>query len=503
MKKLLKKMIAVGLAGIMLLSMVACGGDGEEAQPTNPDGGVALKETTLKLTLPGDVTPQSQEAVLDAVEAKMKADGLNIQLEITYLPWGEYWNRVSMIAAAQEDYDILWIHSSTIAGLAATDALAPLNDALEAFGSELTANVPDYYWQGGTINGNIYGIPRTAPVAAGEQLLYIRQDLLDKYGMEVPDTYEEVAAYYEAVHTNEPGMKVIDQDHSQWMLREFGQIYFPLGSFSKWPVYIDVSADEMVVKSWYESEYFKTICQRNRSFYNSGYRHAERGTVADADSYFYNNQLAAVWSSQLKPTERVDAQYSINPDIQGANVMINPEKGKYIFNSVDNMLAVYSSSSNVYESVAFINWLRSSQENFDLFTYGIEGVNYKLVGDQISYDGISKENMYSVPFFAWTDNRFTRYSDKLDPAYVEALKTWDDDATISPLNGFIVDTTPFQVKYAQLQAVEGEFVEDLTYGVTDYDQVYDEFIGKLKKAGLDLIISEIQKQVDDFVAAQQ
>lgn len=503
MKKVLVRVSAFCLAGVMALAMSACGNTGGQGDTGVDESGNAkpLKSATLKFTLPGDVAPQSQAAVLKAVEEKLKADGLDFKLEFTYLPWGEYWNRVSMIAAAQEDYDIMWTHSSTIGGLISTDALMPLNTALDAYGAELKKNVPDYYWSGVTVNDKIYGIPRTAPVAGGQQMAFVRQDLLEKYNQEVPTTYEEMEQYFANVKANETDMKSMDQDHSEWMLREFGQIYFPLGSFSKWPVYIDVSEEKMVVKSWYESEYFKTICERNRGFYEAGYRYAERGTVTDAESYFANGKLATVWSSELKPTERVDTLYAKDPNIKGVNVMLNPDGEKYIFSAVDNIISIYNSSSNVNESVAFFNWLRSSQENFDLFSYGVEGVNYKKVGDQISYDGISEENRYSPPAFAWSDTRFTRYSDKLDAAYVEELKTWDSDAKISPLNGFIVDTKPFQVEYAQLQAIEGEYVEDLTYGVTEYGKVQADFFKKLNDAGLQKIIDEIQKQVDAFVAA--
>lgn len=500
-----KKIICFGLSlsFILSLSLTSCGVDKKNTDSTTTSTeskAAALKAVTLNFTLPGDVAPKASEAVMAEVEKKLKADGLEFKIAFSYLPWGEYWNSISMIAASGEDQDLLWNHSSKIGGLASSEVLAPLNSAIEAYGSDLKANTPEYCWKGVTIGTKIYGIPRTAPVAGGQQFLFVRKDLIKKYAMEIPKTFEDVNKYYANVKKNETGMYPTDQDHSEWMMREFGAIYFPVGSFSKWPLYIDVSKEKMEVKIWYENDYFKTICERNRSFYDSGYRPSERGTVTDADGFFANGKLASLWSSELKPTERVDVLAKKNPSFEFANVLVNPEQDKYIYSAVDNIMSVYANSKKVNESVAFINWVRKSQENFDLFSYGIKDVNYKLSGEQLNFDGITADNMYSPPSFAWSDSRFTRYSDKLDPAYVTQLKTWDKDAKISPLNGFIANFKDIQVEIAQVQAVEGEYVDDLTYGTTVYKDVFTEFDKKLKDAGIEVVRAEIQKQVDEFIA---
>lgn len=494
--------LVLSLSFILSVSLASCGGPGDKdnSTDTGSKGAAALKEVTLNFTMPGDIAPKASDAVMVEVEKKLATDGLQFKMSFTYLPWGEYWNSISMIAASGEDQDLLWNHNSKIGGLVSSEVLAPLNTALEAYGADLKANTPEYSWKGVTIGTKIYGIPRTAPVAGGQQFLFVRQDLLKKYSMENPKTFSDVTKYYASVKKNEVGVYPTDQDHSEWMLREFGAIYFPVGSFSKWPLYIDVSKDKMEVKNWYESEYFKTICDRNRSFYTNGYRPAERGTVTDAEGYFANEKLASLWSSELKPTERIDKLIKKNPAIEFANIIINPEKDKYIYSAVDNIMSVYANSTKVNESVAFINWVRKSQENFDLFSYGVKGVNYNLNGEQLNFEGISTDNMYSPPSFAWSDSRFTRYSDKLDPKYVAELKTWDKDAKISPLNGFIADFKNIQVEIAQVQAVEGEYVDDLTYGTTEYSKVFKELDKKLKDAGIEAVRLEIQKQVDAFVA---
>jgi len=500
----IKKIMILLLAVVMSLSFSACNADeNSETDGSNESTAKPLQQgVTLKFTLPGDVSTSAETQVFQAVMEKLKADGLDFKLETTYIPWGEYWNRVSMIAASQEDQDILWTHSSTIGGMIGSFALAPLNSAIETYGKSLKNNIPDYYWSGVTVNNRIYGIPRTAPVAGGQQMMYVRYDLLEKYNQSIPKTYEDVMQYFENVKTQEDGMIPTDITHSEWMLREFGHIYFPMGGFSRWPVYVDVSKDVMKVEIWYESEIFKIVSERNSEIYNKGYRHTERGTVTDAEGWFANGALGSMWSSMLKPTERVESLHRTNPSIKGGNIIINPNDDYYIYSAVDNIISVYAGSKKVNEAVAFMNWVREKQENFDLFSYGVEGVNYNKSGIQINYEGISQNNFYQPPAFAWSDVRFERYSDKLDESYVEDLRTWDANAKISPLNGFIVDTSEIQTELAQIQAVEGEYVDDLAYGIVEYSQVYDDFIKKLKDAGIEKVRDEIQKQADEFIASK-
>ena len=56
----------------------------------------------------------------------------------------------------------------------------------------------------------------------------------------------------------------------------------------------------------------------------------------------------------------------------------NPEKGSVRPWAFKNGNAVPSTSTNPEGAVKFLNWLYSSQANYDLFFYGIEGVNYNV-----------------------------------------------------------------------------------------------------------------------------
>ena len=88
------------------------------------------------------------------------------------------------------------------------------------------------------------------------------------------------------------------------------------------------------------------------------------------------------------------------------------------------------------------------------------------------------------------------------------MSNWDtgENVKVSPLIGFAPEYRGiFNTAYAQVSAIEMQYSEDFMYGLYDITTGegktrYDTFISTLKANGLDTLISELQKQVDEFVA---
>ena len=59
------------------------------------------------------------------------------------------------------------------------------------------------------------------------------------------------------------------------------------------------------------------------------------------------------------------------------------------------------------------------------------------------------------------------------------------------------------MEYAQLQAIEAEYLLPIALGFQDYDENIAGAIDKLKQAGIDEVLSEAQRQFDEFKKQQQ
>ncbi|MCB0117018.1 MAG: DUF3502 domain-containing protein [Caldilineaceae bacterium] len=76
----------------------------------------------------------------------------------------------------------------------------------------------------------------------------------------------------------------------------------------------------------------------------------------------------------------------------------------------------------------------------------------------------------------------------------------NDGAFPATVLGFTVNTEPIKTELAQIKAVSDEFVVPVQNGWVAYDDVADDVIARLNDAGMQTVIDEIQKQVDEWAA---
>ena len=185
------------------------------------------------------------------------------------------------------------------------------------------------------------------------------------------------------------------------------------------------------------------------------------------------------------------------PEAEPYTVYLEP-KTRWIYSAGDNMLAVPSTSKHVNEAVELIQWFKCNQENYDLWSYGVEGVNYEKNGEAIDISNIASENVWSPMVWMWNDMDVARFSANFSQDAIQRLTDWDSQSQTSPLLGFVLDESKIKAEASQIRAIMTEYADNLAKGDLDVNEVRDEIIGKMKAAGIDKVIEETQKQVDTF-----
>ncbi len=503
MKKKLLSMLLVSAMAVTLLA--GCGDNnasGDNKNETEENGGSEAEEpsgdvVTLTFANTG-AEPACNKQVLEAINEKLLADGLNIQVETVYLE--DYWNTLAMNIAGGSEYDLAWAHSSTLADLVGRKIYQPIGDALDSVGQDLKAKTPDYVLKGGTINGEIYAIPRVIPTTGFNNTFDVRKDLMDKYGIEEITTIEQLEQYFQAVLDNEEGMYPYSGSNINPMTTVYANYHFILGDGIS-AMYVDPADPELTVKNFWASDEFTEIMNKRMEWVEKGYLQSDTSTFQNPDTGFENGVVAAVDSNVMRVSERVDGMKNTLPDAVPYTVMLEPQT-RYIFSAGDNMLAVPSTSKHVEEAIKLIQWFKTNQENYDLWSYGVEGTNYNLNGEAVDISGIDSENVYSPNLWMWNDLDMARFSANYPQDQLDRLMTWDDNSQQSPLLGFVLDQSEIGAECSQIQAVMTEYAENLLTGMVDVDDVRDEFLAALDAAGIDKVIEETQRQVDEFVAAQ-
>ncbi len=500
-KKLSAFLIAASLAATAL---AGCGSSSSsssgssssaagEGSSSKANGGEVVNLTAI---FPGTES-SGAAAVTKAVNEKLVADGLNINVTVKFAD--DYWNKLALDTAGGTVYDIAWAHASTLSDLVAKKVYQPIDEAFAQNGADLKANTPDYILKGGMVNGKLYAFPRVIPMTDFASTFDIRGDLREKYNIEPITTVEGMEKYLEAIVKNEKDMIPMCAVNFNQFMPVYANYFYPIGDGSARPIYVDPADNK--VYSTVGSEGFTKAYTKIKEWRDKGYIAADTTKVESPDTGFDYGQVAAVPSNAMRASERIDTFLGNVPDGKVETVKFTPEVSR-IFLAGDNMLAVPSSSKNPNEAVAFINWIKKDQANYDLWSYGVEGVNYKLADGAVDVSATADADKYNMNTWMWNDIRLARFSAKYPKSDIEMLKNWDKDSEVTKFVGFVYDQSKTKAQVSQIGVVMDEYMENLGKGVIDINKVNDEFKKKLDAAGLQDLIAEAQTQIDAWIAAQ-
>lgn len=194
----MKKLIALLLALVMVFSMTACGASEEPAATEAPKADAPAADTPAveKVEeLEGEITfwhsftqGPRMEKIQAAADAFM-AEHPKVKITIETFSWADFYTKWTTGLASGNVPDISSTTASQLVEMIDAEAVLPVDALIDEIGrdrfmsnalTEMTAE-----------DGNCYGVP----LYLNTEAMWYRQDLLDKYGLEVPSTWEEM---YEA-----------------------------------------------------------------------------------------------------------------------------------------------------------------------------------------------------------------------------------------------------------------------------------------------------------------
>ena len=172
-----------------------------------------------------------------------------------------------------------------------------------------------------------------------------------------------------------------------------------------------------------------------------------------------------------------------------------------------NCLCIPKTAENPERTLMFLELVHTDQELYDMVHYGLEGLTYELDGEQAVYpEGMNGANSNYMDWggrWALWDPNFMRPDDMYKQDFwVEEAEFVDsnDKNVISPLEGFNFDTESVQTEMTQLIQIFDEAHKMLEVGLAgDYETALDKLISDRKAAGLDQVLEEFQRQIDEFI----
>ena len=471
----------------------------------------------------GEAMPDA-DRVWDHINSIL-AEEIGATVRVTHVPWGDYPDRIRLLIASGDDYemhfDASWYNWPQ---LVADDALMALNDLLPEYAPTLY----EHYRELGaladvTVDGLIFGLPATE-IGSGRAWATVNQRWVEEFGIDADlSTIEGVVEYMEIVTEN---VDAIDYplDGIWYANPRYENVMWAM--FTKHNLHREFAEGNhgftYDLKRAYETGEVEIVpVERTEAYLEAArWRHdfAQRGWIPRDAMHEEGREFEVFQGTAAVTLRSVRDQYS--PVASGAEDIVEPRGYRMYPDSyaafsgfMRNGFAMSRNASHPELAMKFMEWMYKSQENYDLVLYGIEGETYVLVEedgyDTVQYvEGQDSANAYPATHGRWgfwrSDRQRPGVADGAVGLYTEGLPSEQEHPTniVAPLAGFRFDPSDVRSEIALRDSIRDEYEPPISHGfVDDYESAIEDLNRRLEEP-TEAIRREMQRQVDEFLAAQ-
>ncbi len=546
-----RKVMALLLVLITVLSMVGCGKRGDGSQSSNAGGTTQGEgaDTQAPAETPGDSSSSEFQTtygskqfdnvtitvevfdrsnapegstVVDNKWTKYINEEMNkvgITVKFVAVPRAEELNKTQLMMASGTAADIMICYTtSVVEGFYNDGGTYDLAPYIE--GADQAKNLKEYIGEdclnlGRNQEGALWGIAARRSTTASSNL-FIRKDWLDETGLPIPTTVDEMYTLLKAFKQNHPGIFASGFPTNTKSSDPHGVISLAflqnIADEKSYAIDAGSAADLIYTDPGY-GEYFKWM----NKLYNEGLMDPEYYVNVTNDNAlkedFVNSKIACFESnvnynvdslrgSLLKALQSTDPKADVIsiPPLKNVNdgVVYNknyPINGAYLF--------VPKTAKNVEAAITYLDWLGTKEGGFTLF-HGLEGEHFKY-DDQGVPSVIDAE--YNTKDKDWTrhdlflignqgyyktEDEFAAATSKEAPGYENYVLDNYKNASVGTVRFDPTFTAPtFTEKNTEISVIRDEyFVKLVTCPPDKFDATLEEFKEKLKNVGYDDIIKE-------------
>ncbi|WP_167859276.1 ABC transporter substrate-binding protein [Paenibacillus cymbidii] len=510
------KRVAVMLPLLSALAIAGCQTGGSDKSAASPSASTStgagasasttaspkneLKPVHLKYYFYGAAKPGDQ-TVYDAMN-KILQEKINTTVDFIKIPnSGDYTQKMTIMVNAQEEFDLAFTSPNYFDyyANAAKGSFVDLTALLPKYAPQTYAQFKPEIWNAAKVNGNIYA-SINQQIFARQAGFNISKPMADKYQFDPKSVKKlsDLMPYLEKVKAGEPADKT-DQLYNAQMKNQVFSYFFP---YYKWEtigatdvpgVAGSVEAQPKVFNE-YDTPEFKDFVMTLSQFQAKGLIAKDALTRPTFDSAKYVASAIATLMPGIEQTVKTTykAEQYIIP--LGDPILTTP-------NAIATMTAVSATSKNPERALMVLEQLNINKELYNLLVWGIEGVDYKKVGDN-RIESLPGSTYGPAPGWMY-GNQFNSFvsGNQSDDVWTQT-KALNDSATVSKLYGFNFSPDKVKTEIANCTAIVNEYKAAFNTGMygADTEKKYAEFLGKLKAAAVDKVIAEKQKQIDAFLA---
>lgn len=528
-QKKVKKLFALLMAASMTAGLMAgCGNAagssaGQDDAPTQESGEVSdagsdsadsasessapEDETTADLDISEEVElvmyvvsdrPAGQD-VIDENLNKLLKEKLNCTLKINWLGWAEYAQKYPLVFTSGEEFDMAYASTNWLNAfsMAQKGAFMNLDELWPKYAPQNYARQSEQALELATVDGHYYLVPTLLGTYNAYGPIY-RTDLMEGTDWDGKmETFEDVEEYCDIVKATHSEMEPIDQYSAapEWSLlymRNQGYIY-PASMRYLW---FDASADEPVIKPLYDLEQMPEFLDMMKRWNEKGF--FTKSALSDTDSAKTQNGKAAL---KVHNVDNYNGLVVLHPEWKFRYANFNSDVAHIAF-TTDSMV-ISNTSKNPERAMALWELITNDQEVFNAFYYGVEGVSYAL-NDKNEFEILDTDLYSSSAMWAARTPEFNLSQvgsaddyDSLRQGFEESIQA---GVGAERFIGFTIDTSSFETELAACNNVWQQYWWPMELGYTDWQESLAEYEKQMKAAGIDKVIEEVQKQLDEYMA---
>ncbi|WP_168735413.1 ABC transporter substrate-binding protein [Cohnella fermenti] len=502
-----KKALTLMATGILAAGTILAGCSKDGNNSASESGAAASSSSEAEMYTVNFAYHAPKEGNQAAVNEKINEltmKELNMKVNLIPITWDTYNSKMSLMLTAGEPIDIAFAFAFSLPSFMdqgfivdASDYTEYTKGIYEVLGDDVNA---------GYIGDTLAGFPMMN-VRATPSGLFVRKDLFEQLGYKESDfsvttddmsSFNQITEMFAKAKEAFPDITPFD-----------GYRTFALNTIT----YVDGVGDNFGVlenygqsdqiANWYESEQFKQFALLNREWYTKGYSSKDIAVSTELGQA----KMKAGKTFSFFASYGANALTDVKSQTGYDTVLIPVSSKMKSTTSVNGALnVVLNTSKNKEKAFEFLNWAYQSKEFNDLLNWGVPGVDWVVdENGQAAYpEGVTAAtvNYHSDYGFIYPNQYLmTPWAGSPDNIW-ERYKTFGDDALVSKAYGFTFDSSSVAMEESQLAAVLAKYENAISFGTVEPESFIKKLNDELYDAGLQKVMDEKQRQLDEWQAAQ-
>jgi len=507
MNKSMKK-LAVIIALTITLSTVLSGCSKSTPKPSGSttDNTAKLDPVTLKMYLLGG-KPVDNDLVYAEVNKKLK-EKIKVTLDVSYMDWGDWATKYPILFASGENFDLIYTANWAQYGDTATKKgfKELTEDMLKTFAPKTWADEPKNAWDQAKINGKIYMVPSNAN-EYNHKVIYYRGDLAEKYNLPEIKTTADLDKYMDVVAKNEKSIKpmafLAGYPLQMMMFNDTFEYSRVLGESNYLFVNKTTDTSGKLYNITELPEYTQYLNQVNDWAKRGFWSKDDILSKTIPEDLFDSGKVAIVTQTIMNAATKSVKANTAHPDWKVKIADLNAGKKRYVNPYISNGMAIATTSKNVERSLMAIDTLRNDRDIFDTTSYGIKGKHWEAIGNTQFKELPDSKNFGAEGACQWGwKSPLLRTSVEAPKELKEYMDLWaKNDVVHSSLETFNFNDSNLKTEIAAINNVNSQYGSPLEFGIVDSISGLKTYKQKLKEAGIEKVMQQAQKQVDDYIKA--